>query len=112
EIPTTADLKAGWTRWVPQIAALAHRYHRVVLFGEIGYVATTYVGRRPWQGHTYRSSPTLQARAYHALLATFQSKSWWKGALWFCWNSRLADRTPKDRFTERFLKLWYTGRTT
>jgi hypothetical protein len=102
--PTLADLEAGWHSYqypdqsrtqdaFSQVAALAHQWNKPVVFGEVGYYATTHPAEQPWLPANRSPTPTakgagpdLQYSAYRALLATFENQPWWGGVLWWAWN--------------------------
>jgi hypothetical protein len=88
--PPLSDLENAWTRgYLPPLAALSKKFHRKVLFGEIGYVSNNYAAWKPaiaYQMKTATVSLKAQANAYEALLTTTERQSWYAGTLWFHWG--------------------------
>ena len=123
ERPSLSELKAGWKssldsnwrgrRWFDEIVELQRETRKKILFGEIGYLSSTYVARTPYdESKVYETSQELQALAYQAVLETFQNQSWWAGAVWWEWqltsgDSRDRSYSPRNKLAEQFLKAWY-----
>jgi hypothetical protein len=120
--PWLAELMAAWhgsrmrnfagRDWFGELAALAARTGKPVLFGEAGYRSATYTARWPFDGATMRpADPVSQANAYRALLATFQDQPWWAGVIWWEWTtaggSLDTSFSPRDKAAEYFLSRWY-----
>jgi hypothetical protein len=117
--PSVADLQAGWQssqsakfrglRWVDRLTALAWTSKKLVMFGEAGYVSSTYAAREPFD-HSFYAGPgqDVQRNAYQALLSTFEGKPWWLGVVWWEWAMvRTTPYSPRDHQAERFMKSWY-----
>lgn len=112
ERPSLEQLKAGWTNsggrnWVAAIAALSAKWKKPVLFGEAGYLASTYVGKKPYDENVVTADNALQARAYLALLETFDPQPWWAGVIWWDWDRRFPSRSIHDKPAEELLRQWY-----
>lgn len=120
--PWLAELTAAWhgsrmrnfagRNWFAELAALAARTGKPVLFGEAGYRSATYTARWPFDGASMRpADPVSQANAYRALLATFQDQPWWAGVIWWEWTtaggSLDSSFSPRDKAAEYFLSRWY-----
>jgi hypothetical protein len=120
--PWLAELMAAWhgsrmrnfagRNWFAELAGLAARTGKPVLFGEAGYRSTTYTARWPFDGASMRpADPVSQANAYRALLATFQDQPWWAGVIWWEWTpgggSLDTSFSPRDKAAEHFLSRWY-----
>ena len=120
--PSLAQLLADWHSssmpgwrgrdWVGQVAALAARFHKPVVFGEVGYMSGDYAGAHPYLDYYANPNPGLQANLYQALLETFQGYGWWAGAVW--WDYQVTPdalavngRTFADKPAETLLQLWY-----
>jgi hypothetical protein len=110
QYPTLAELEAGWHSYTSpgasqsqdafsQVAGLAQRWGKPVVFGEAGYTATTYPANQPWQNASNASDPELQYLAYRALLDTFVGQPWWGGVLWWAWNDS-DPRSPENKPAE------------
>jgi hypothetical protein len=113
ERPTLAQLEAGWHSYTQPgqsqpydafsaIAAQAERWGKPILFGEAGYMATTYPGQNPCCNNAHPIDPTLQYLAYKALLDTFSKQPWWDGVMWWAWNNG-DPRSPEGKPAERLL---------
>lgn len=118
EHPTVGDFKAGWRaspvwggeRWFDDLKALHQRTGKPVLFGEAGYISSTYNGLRPYDdGNVHDPDQDAQANAYQALLETFEPEPWWAGVLWWHWmvTDSPTDRTPRGKKAEQLLTRWY-----
>lgn len=104
----------GWQGrdWVRQVAALAGRFHKPVVFGEVGYMSGDFAAAHPYLDYYANPNPGLQANLYQALLETFQAYDWWAGAVW--WDYQVTPdalavngRTFADKPAETLLQLWY-----
>ena len=131
--PTVAELAAGWTTissnpWVARrlafhspmanYRALWERYHKPIIFTEIGYKSVAGAVGRPgdwkWDGPVDLQA---QARAYEAFFEVWSRQTAWvKGA--FFWNWEPATRpeqtvwglkgyTPQDKPAALVLTRWY-----
>ena len=100
EYPSVGNLEAGWHSflppnytttqyWLASLSQLRSQWGKPLIFGEVGYVPYTYVGRAPCCGAPSDTQPAsqLQANAYQALLETFRGQSWWAGVSWYAWNA-------------------------
>jgi murein DD-endopeptidase MepM/ murein hydrolase activator NlpD len=119
--PSVADLMASWQssqtakfrglRWVDRLAALAWTSKKQVMFGEAGYVSSTYAAREPFNDSFYAGpGQDVQRNAYQALLSTFEGKSWWQGVVWWEWvmnDPGKSTYSPRDKLAESFMKSWY-----
>jgi len=83
---TLAELIAGWTPWVAQIANWQATIGKSVIFTEIGYRNVDYCAKEPWamDGGGLSNCP-CQARAYEAALRAWSGKSWFRGMFWWNW---------------------------
>lgn len=118
EHPTVGDFKAGWRsspvwggeRWFDDLKALHQRTGKPILFGEAGYISSTYNGLRPYDdANVHDPDQDAQANAYQALLETFEPEPWWAGVLWWHWmvTDSPTDRTPRGKKAETLLTRWY-----
>jgi hypothetical protein len=113
--PPLADLENSWTHnYLPPLAALSKKFHRKVLFGEIGYSSNNYAAYKPaisWQMSTSTVSLQAQANAYEALLTTTERQSWYAGTMWFHWGPprKVPNKTfePRDKPAECVLAQHY-----
>lgn len=105
---------AGWKgrNWVQEVAALATRYHKPIVFGEVGYMSGDYAGAQPYLNYYSIPNLGLQADLYQALLETFQPYGWWAGVVWWYWSAEPdapADngRSFTGKGAEVLLSCWY-----
>jgi hypothetical protein len=118
--PTVSQLVADWTNshagayagrnWVGDLTHLANETGKPILFGEVGYMDSTYAGRQPFLNSFFAPDSQLQADLYQALLQTFSGYSWWMGVSWWEWSDSGADadRSPIGKPAEQLLQKWYT----
>src|SRR5579884_921642 len=79
--PSLDQLVSDWTDsqasatsgrdWVGALTHLAATTGKPIIFGEIGYMATTYAARQPFLNFVGQPDPALQADLYQALLQSF-----------------------------------------
>ncbi|HEX5268337.1 MAG TPA: hypothetical protein VFW24_16335 [Acidimicrobiales bacterium] len=117
--PTVSQLVADWSNshaaadagrnWVGDLTHLANTTGKPILFGEVGYMDSTYAGRQPFLNSFTAADSQLQADLYQALLQTFSGYSWWMGVSWWEWSDNPADsnRTPMGQPAEQLLQKWY-----
>lgn len=124
--PTVPELKAGWRssrakafkgrNWVREMATLARSTKKPVLFGEAGYISSTYAARQPFdESQRVKPDQQVQANAYQALLETFEGEPWWMGVVWWEWFDQPGSDpltamtyTPRDKLAEQLLTAWYS----
>jgi hypothetical protein len=113
ERPSLAQLKAGWHSYTAPgqsqvydafsaVEGQAQRWGKPVIFGETGYMATTYPGQNPCCNDAHPADANLQYLAYKALLDTFVGQPWWGGAVWWAWNDGDL-RTPAGKPAESLI---------
>jgi hypothetical protein len=131
--PSVAELAAGWTTisanpWVASqehyhspmqnYRALWERYHKPVVFTEIGYKSVAGDASRPgdwkWDGPV---DLQVQARAYEAFFEVWSRQSTWvKGAFLWNWEPAVHPElsaygakgyTPQNKPAEQVIARWY-----
>lgn len=115
--PSVAQLARAWQdrEYVSLLEGLSERYHKPVLFTEVGYRSIPRAAVAPWE---YQQSATpdqrAQANAYQALLESFLGRPWFAGLYW--WNvttnpgqggANDTDYTPLGKLAEGILKRYY-----
>jgi hypothetical protein len=111
--PTLAQLEWGWHAYqypgqseihnaFSDVAGLARRWNKPIVFGEVGYTATTYPANQPWWNNPNPADPQLQYLAYRALLDTFVGQPWWGGVMWWAWNDG-GPRSPENKPAESLI---------
>ena len=88
-IPSVSDMVRSWRQsYLPPLANLSKRFHRPILFDEIGYASVEYTAHKPAvsfrEGHP--PSELAQANAYRALLQAMAGQSWLRGVFWWHWG--------------------------
>ena len=116
--PTTDvdDLRRAWQPIVHELAGLAARVGRPVLFTEAGYPSRRGGTTAPWDW-TVAGTPDQaeQAAAYQALLAGLDGRPWWAGVFWWCWDVPAASPatdplgySPRGKAAEAVVRRWWT----
>jgi glycosyl hydrolase family 113 len=127
ERPSVQELKTGWRgsrtaafrghEWFDRLARLATATGKPLLFGEAGYMSSTYAGRAPYDpNQAYKPDHKVQANAYQALLETFGPQPWWLGVVWWEWSfayggERDLTYTPRGKPAEEVLRRFYGARS-
>lgn len=123
--PEVAEIAAAWSsftdgagshHYLAEMAALAARYGKPIVFTEVGYPSTPHALERPWTaGSTYAATP--QRRAYEALFAALHRRCWLRGMYIWDWPVNLAyggrgdpGFTPRGKPAEDIIRAWYSGR--
>jgi hypothetical protein len=131
--PTVPELRAGWTTissnpWVASVShfhspmqnyrALWERYHKPVIFTELGYKSVARDASRPgdwkWDGAVDLQA---QERAYQAFFEVWSRQTAWvKGAFLWSWApvvhpersaNGLKDYTPQNKPAAVVITHWY-----
>jgi hypothetical protein len=103
--PTLGQLEAGWQSYqgadaFAEVAGQAQRWGKPIVFGEVGYEASSHAGANPCCNSTNAPNDVgLQSRAYQALLDTFVGQPWWGGVTWWAWNNG-DPRSPEGKPAE------------
>ncbi len=84
--PTLDELKSAWAPIARRLARLSHRWHKPILFTEIGYQAVVGANMTPWQHSDPQLALDEQANCYRAVFESFSNQRWWRGALWWEWR--------------------------
>lgn len=98
--PTRATLHEGWRTHAGELARLAERTNRPVLFTELGYRSVPYAAATPWrwpsrgEEDTTAAAPGLQARLYRAFFTSVWTQPWMAGAILWKWHPRAHDPHP------------------
>ena len=109
---STQSSSAPGSNWADDLAGLAQRTGRPIVFGEAGYMSGDFAARQPFLDFQGQADWQLQADLYQALLQTFSGRSWWRGVDWWEWfttSDSAADnsRSPAGKTAESLLKDWY-----
>jgi len=69
---------------VEKVEAVQKRFHKPVIFTEVGFPSVHGGNRRPWaDGKSDDVDLQLQARCYQAIFQAFYNKPWFKGMYWW-----------------------------
>ncbi len=121
--PATVDqLKAAWVHWDnSEIKALATKYNKQVIFGEIGYRSIRNSTWQPWNYVRDSGGPvdqSSQAMAYEALISYWDPKSYFAGVMFWDWHSNpyaggpnSVAFTPQNKQAEQVMKRMFNGVT-
>jgi len=123
ENPTVQELKDGWVPHYNDIRRLSERYHKPVVFTEIGYKSTADTAIEPWEWphRSAREASEMdlrtQANCYEAFFEIFWKEEWCAGAYFWKWFPKLSHRdtyrgrdfTPQLKPAETVLAKWYSG---
>lgn len=115
--PTVAELKAGWSPFTAQLSDLATKWHKSILFTEIGYRSQDGAAQHPWD---YQVGGALdlqeQADAYQATIESVFEQPWFAGMYWWSWGTNPLEGgpcddgySPHDKPAEDILRAWYGG---
>lgn len=95
--PTVAQLVAGWRPYYAQLAKLHARYHRPVIFTEIGVRSLVGATQAPWDwSRSGAVDLTGQKRWYQAALQMFSAHSWMAGLFFWQWSTYSSVGGPQD----------------
>jgi hypothetical protein len=113
--PGLDEVKAGWVPHRDTLSRLASRWNRPVVFTEIGYRSIAGSISHPWD---WQVGGTVdldeQAKAYRAVMETFDGLPWFQGLFWWSWGTEPFDGgpcddnyTPHDKPAEAVVRAWY-----
>lgn len=85
-VPTVASLKKAWQQVLPAIHAFSKRWHRPVLFDELGYESIEGAAFHPFAHPGGTPSEKAQANAYQAAIDVTHGLSWLRGVVFFTWG--------------------------
>ncbi len=89
-VPAVEELEAGWADLARRLDAYADRYHRKVLFAELGYDRSVTAASRPWEGRNGgENAAEIQRRCMTIALAALERHD--------------------DTFVGAFLWKWFPG---
>jgi hypothetical protein len=95
--PDRASLVAAWRPTVGRLAALSQRWHRPIVFTELGYRSASHATQHPW--FVDRDAVVdleLQVAAYEAFFEAVWPQPWFGGVYWWKWFSRPDHGGPDD----------------
>ncbi|MBU3028247.1 glycoside hydrolase family 113 [Zobellia galactanivorans] len=115
--PSVKQLREGWQRWKPDMAALAKKTGRPVLFTEFGYRSMDYTAKKPWLVDRNQENVNLKAQvnAKRALFDEFWGEDWFAGGYvwkWFIDHDKAGGEndnrfTPQNKPAQEVIKEVY-----
>lgn len=107
---------AGGTthRYLDRMGALSRRYHKPIVFTEVGYPSTPDALAEPWvSGRSYAADQ--QERGFEALFQALAGKCWFRGLYIWDWSTDPSaggrgdgDYTPEGKPAARTIRRWFT----
>jgi Glycoside Hydrolase Family 113 len=79
--PLPDDLATGDV--VRKVEAVQRKFHRPVIFTEVGFASGEHANRTPWEDGHGKPVLELQARCYRAVFEAFYDKPWFEGMYWW-----------------------------
>jgi hypothetical protein len=116
--PRRSEMAASWTPVVAELACLARRSGKPIVFTEVGYRSVTDGLREPWRWETDGEQDLdLQCEAFAALFEAFWGQSWFGGTFIWKWHPGLEtavgragrDFTPQGKPALDVIRTAYTG---
>ncbi|GAA0961309.1 glycoside hydrolase family 113 [Actinocorallia libanotica] len=111
------ELKQAWDPHAAELSALSAAHGKKILFTEAGYTSQRGTVTEPysWTVSAVRDDRE-QAAAYEALLATFSTKAWWAGVMFWMWDDwpgsesvpRPLAYTPHGKPAEKVARRYFT----
>jgi len=110
------DLLPGAERLADRLEAVSRKWHKPILFTEVGYPSVRGGSNEPWaEGAGRGISLEEQAAAYEATFRAFSTRPWFRGMFWWKWPSSGRGGGPQDpSFTPlgkpaaEVLRAWFT----
>ena len=96
--PSVRQISKGWNKYISSIKSIQKKYHRKIIFTEMGYKSTADSAISPWEwiDHTKPNkslSTATQANCYEAFFKTIWQKDWFAGV--HIWHLR-SDYSERD----------------
>ena len=119
ENPSIDELKNAWQPYLNAIERVSKKFHKPVIFTEIGYKSTKNTAARPWEwpGRFVGASSAIdlmtQANCYEAFFQVFWQKKWFAGVYFWKWFPGLnrsvkeKDFTPQNKPAEQVMAKWF-----
>jgi len=93
EFPTVQQIEKGWDKYFSNLKSIYKKYHRNIIFTELGYKSTADSAIDPWTWIDYTSdqnktlSTQTQANCYEAFFNSVWKKKWLAGVHIWQWRS-------------------------
>ncbi len=104
EYPSVEQLSDGWLKHLSAIESIHKKYHRKILFTEMGYKSTADSAIKPWEWidrppkKGKRLSMETQANCYEAFFDTVWKKDWLAGVHLWEWRGDFIEENGKGDF--------------
>jgi hypothetical protein len=112
--PLSNDLSTG--ALVEKVEDVEKRFHKPVIFTEVGFPSVAGGNRRPWaDGKSGQVDLQLQARCYRAVFQAFYHKPWFQGMYWWKVGTNGfggpgdTSLTPWGKPAMEVVRKWYEG---
>jgi len=100
---------------VRQVEAVQQKYHRPVIFTEVGFPSLEGANRQPWDdAQNSRTSLQAQAACYQAVFRAFYNQPWFEGMYWWkietngSGGAQDRSHTPWGKPAMEEIKHWYS----
>ncbi|WP_299672803.1 hypothetical protein [uncultured Polaribacter sp.] len=109
--PNLEQIKTGWNKHMPSLKKLSKKYHKQILFTEVGYRNDLYATKKPWEWSNYfqrfltKKSDKTQQLAYEALFQKLWKEDWFAGTFPWEWNS--SDFPIYKKPSQNTIAIWY-----
>ncbi len=118
--PTDDMLIEGWAPHLVTLSTLSERFHRPVLFTEIGYRNVDDAAAKPWRwpsrdeiGRVTPNNP-IQAQLYSVFFNEVWDEAWFSGAILWKWHGDRDQRrnsflgfSPQGKPAEEVIRQWF-----
>jgi len=101
---------------VQQVEAVQQKYHRPVIFTEVGFPSLAGANHQPWDdSQSTRISLQAQEAGYQAIFRAFYNQPWFEGMYWWkietngSGGPQDSSHTPWGKPAMEVMKHWYTA---
>lgn len=112
--PLPNDLSTG--ALVGKVEAVEERFHKPVIFTEVGFPSVASGNRRPWvDGRQGQADLQIQTRCYQSIFQAFYNKPWFEGMYWWKVGTNGfggpndTSLTPWGKPAMEIVAKWYKG---
>jgi hypothetical protein len=100
--PSVEQISEGWKKYLPSMELIHEKFHKKILFTEMGYKSTADSAIKPWQwienyeNHKDLVSYETQANCYKAFFNEVWDKEWFEGVHIWQLRSDYVAATPRS----------------
>ncbi len=115
--PTISELREGWQKWKPSLAAISKEKKKPILFTEFGYRSMDFTAKKPWLVDRYEEKVNLKAQfnATQAVFEEFWVENWFAGGYvwkWFIKHDEVGGSennrfTPQNKPAQKIIAEYY-----